>query len=78
MHYSFSKLKNLRQHLLAFDAVFTSYPDKIKNYDALRRKYRKGLALSAIRLAQKDAVNNGGTLCDDYLTFAFNWPQCFG
>jgi glycosyltransferase involved in cell wall biosynthesis len=71
MHYSFSKLKNLRQHLLAFDAVFDSYPGRISNYDALRRMYRKGLALSAIRLAQRDAVNNGGHLCDDYLTFAF-------
>jgi glycosyltransferase involved in cell wall biosynthesis len=71
MHYSFSKLKNLRQHLLAFDAVFDSYPDKINNYDVLRKKYKKGLALSAIRLAQRDAVNNGGALCDDYLTFAF-------
>jgi glycosyltransferase involved in cell wall biosynthesis len=72
MHYSFSKLKNLRQHLLAFNEVFDSYPDKIKNYDALRKKYRKGLALSAIRMAQRDAVNNGGALCDDYLSFAFD------
>jgi glycosyltransferase involved in cell wall biosynthesis len=71
MHYSFAKLKNLRQHLLAFDAVFDSYPEKINNYAALQRKYRKGLALSAIRMAQRDVVNNGGSLCEDYLTFAF-------
>jgi len=71
MHYSFSKLKNLRQHLLAFDTVFNAYPDTIKEHAALQRQYRKGLALNAIHLAQRDAVNNDGNFCEEYLTFAF-------
>jgi glycosyltransferase involved in cell wall biosynthesis len=71
MHYSFSKLKNLRQHLLAFDTVFGAYSEKINDHAALQKQYRKGLALSAIHLAQRDAVNNRGKFCEEYLTFAF-------
>jgi hypothetical protein len=72
MHHSYSKLKNLRQHLLAFDSVFASYWDKIANREALQREYRRHLALSAIQLAQYDLMSNNRTACDEYVAFAQN------
>jgi len=71
MHYSYSKLKNLRQHLLAFDSVFERYPEQIANRAALNREYRKHLALSAIKLAQRDLIDGQPQACDEYIAFAF-------
>ena len=71
MHYSYSKLKNLRQHLLAFDSVFESYPEQIANRAALNHEYRKQLAISAIKLAQRDLIDGQPEGCEEYIAFAF-------
>ncbi len=71
MHYSFSKLKNLEQHLLAFDSLFQACGDKIAGHQDLSRQYKKQLALSAIRLAQKDLIDGQSESCGEYIAFAF-------
>lgn len=70
MHRGYAKMKNLRQHLLAFDSAFEEYRDRIADREALQVEYRKNLALSAIRLAQHDLISNELDACDEYESFA--------
>jgi glycosyltransferase involved in cell wall biosynthesis len=70
MHRSYCKLKNLRQHLLAFESVFAEYADQISNREALQLKYRRNLALSAIQLAQYELMSKDRTACGEYVGFA--------
>ncbi|HZU22504.1 MAG TPA: glycosyltransferase [Terriglobales bacterium] len=72
MHYSYPKLKNLRQHLLAFDSVFDEDRDRIASGPALQQLYRRNIAIAALRHAQHDLLNAEQSDCaqQDYVDFA--------
>ncbi len=59
MHYAFGNLKNLNQHLRAFDSVFEEDGEMIENSELLQRMYRKNLAIASVRILQRDLLAGG-------------------
>jgi len=70
MHYSYPKLKNLKQHLLAFETVFHEYGERIADRERLRREYQRGLAMEALRLAQHELIENLPDSTHECISFA--------
>jgi glycosyltransferase involved in cell wall biosynthesis len=69
MHYAFTNLANLRQHLLAFESAFEKDGHMIVNREALREQYRRSLALGAVHLVQHAPTHIDDTL-DEAFAFA--------
>jgi glycosyltransferase involved in cell wall biosynthesis len=51
MHYAYAGVRNLEEHMLAFESAFKYLPDETLDMRGLRRAYKRGLALGALRVA---------------------------
>lgn len=51
MHYSYAGVRNLEEHMLAFESAFKDFRDEPSAVQRLRRTYQRGLALGALRVA---------------------------
>lgn len=56
MHYSYAGVRNLEEHMLAFESAFEDFHDGPSEVQHLRRAYRRGLAFGALRVANH-AIN---------------------
>jgi glycosyltransferase involved in cell wall biosynthesis len=51
MHYSYAGVRNLEEHMLAFESAFSAFRDDPLEIPRLRLTYKRGLALGALRVA---------------------------
>jgi glycosyltransferase involved in cell wall biosynthesis len=51
MHYSYAGVLNLEEHMLAFESALSTFRDDPSVVQRLRRTYKRGLALGALRVA---------------------------
>jgi glycosyltransferase involved in cell wall biosynthesis len=72
MHYSYDKIANLSQHLLAFDSALSSDGHRLDNLDKLKRRYRNAISAKAARFAGGALFRGDLDLCRESALFAIN------
>jgi hypothetical protein len=76
MHYSFSKLANLRQHLLAFESAFLKDGQRMVDPEQLQKEYKRTLAIGAVHLACDALRDHDHDLDKECIAFAVDlYPE---
>jgi glycosyltransferase involved in cell wall biosynthesis len=76
MHHSFGKLANLRQHLLAFESAFEKEREKLSTHADLKRKYRRAIAIGALKLADDALLDGEPSIYRECVAFALGlYPE---
>lgn len=70
MHKSYPGVQTLRQHLLAFESALAGGSGKINTQTAMRERYKRGLAMGAIRAANHALNENDRTHFQESVSFA--------
>jgi glycosyltransferase involved in cell wall biosynthesis len=70
MHRGYAGLQNLQQHLLAFESAFSDFASETDGREVLQKRYRRGLAMGAIRVANHALDEGDRTRYQEAVAFA--------
>jgi glycosyltransferase involved in cell wall biosynthesis len=70
MHLGYAGLHNLQQHLLAFESAFADFASDIDDREVLQKRYRRGLAMGAIRAANHALHEGDNARYQEAVSFA--------